>query len=86
MRLLDVNPGKGPNQYRIEAEDDSTFFPGRCAAIIGPNNVRLGYLGKACCNSILYRSFAGALHPEVITAFGLTLPCCAIEINIEPFL
>ena len=28
----------------------------------------------------------GVLHPEVVTAFDLTLPCSALEINIEPFL
>ena len=28
----------------------------------------------------------GVLHPEVITAFDLTLPCSALEINIEAFL
>ena len=72
MRLLDINPGKDGKGYYIRAEDDDSFFPGRCASIIGPNDVKIGSMG--------------ALHPEVIVAFGLTLPCCAIEINIEPFL
>ncbi|CAI4221503.1 unnamed protein product [Auanema sp. JU1783] len=72
MRLLDVNPGKTDKGYYIVAEDDATYFPGRCAAIYGPNNVKIGYLGS--------------LHPEVITSFGLTLPCAAIEINLEPFI
>lgn len=38
-----------------------------------------------CLTSPL-RSFSGVLHPEVISAFGLNLPCCAIEMNIEYFL
>nr|CDJ96324.1 B3 B4 tRNA-binding and tRNA synthetase domain containing protein [Haemonchus contortus] len=71
MRLLDLNPSK-ENGYYIRACDNPTFFPGRCASIIAPGNVTLGVLG--------------VLHPEVITAFGLTLPCCAIEMNIEYFL
>ncbi|KAK6734389.1 hypothetical protein RB195_017898 [Necator americanus] len=72
MRLLDVSPAKDGSGYYIQASDNPTFFPGRCASIIGPNDVTLGVLG--------------VLHPEVITAFGLTLPCCAIELNIEHFL
>ncbi|VDL86095.1 unnamed protein product [Nippostrongylus brasiliensis] len=71
MRLLDVNPSK-ENGYYIRACENPTFFPGRCASIIGPGGVVLGVLG--------------VLHPEVITSFGLTLPCCAIELNIEYFL
>uniref|UniRef100_A0A8R1E4C9 tRNA_synthFbeta domain-containing protein n=1 Tax=Caenorhabditis japonica TaxID=281687 RepID=A0A8R1E4C9_CAEJA len=59
---------------RIFAEffADPTYFPGRCAKIVGPKGVILGYIG--------------ALHPEVITSFGLTLPCGAVEFNVEPFL
>ncbi|KJH45321.1 phenylalanine--tRNA ligase, B5 domain protein [Dictyocaulus viviparus] len=68
MRLLDVNPSKDEDGYCIRSCDNSTFFPGRCASIIGPRNSPLG-----------------VLHPEVITAFGLTLPCCALEMNIEFF-
>ena len=71
MRCLDVSFGKDKGCYRIEAKDDPTFFPGRCAAIIGPENKHLGYMG--------------ILHPEVITAFSLNMPCSALEINIEPF-
>uniref|UniRef100_A0A8C7ITD9 phenylalanine--tRNA ligase n=1 Tax=Oncorhynchus kisutch TaxID=8019 RepID=A0A8C7ITD9_ONCKI len=32
MQLLEVKPGQG-NGYHIQAADDSTFFPGRCAEI-----------------------------------------------------
>ncbi|CAB3410924.1 unnamed protein product [Caenorhabditis bovis] len=72
LRMLNVNPSKDGNGYFIEAEDNDTYFPGRCAKITGPKGVHLGYIG--------------ALHPDVITGFGLTLPCGAVEINLEPFL
>uniref|UniRef100_UPI003B28DDE3 Phenylalanyl-tRNA Synthetase beta subunit n=1 Tax=Caenorhabditis tropicalis TaxID=1561998 RepID=UPI003B28DDE3 len=72
MRMLNVNPTKDQKGYHIEADENPTFFPGRCARIIGPNGVFLGRIG--------------ALHPEVITSFGLTLPCGAVEFNVEPFL
>ncbi|KAF3848114.1 hypothetical protein F7725_021142 [Dissostichus mawsoni] len=50
---------------------DSTFFPGRCAEIfVGGKSV--GRLG--------------VLHPDVITRFELTMPCSAVEMDIEPFL
>uniref|UniRef100_A0A3Q1AUR8 Phenylalanine--tRNA ligase beta subunit n=1 Tax=Amphiprion ocellaris TaxID=80972 RepID=A0A3Q1AUR8_AMPOC len=50
---------------------DSTFFPGRCAEII----VRGKTVGRL-----------GVLHPDVINRFELTMPCSAMEIDIEPFL
>ncbi|EGT52316.1 hypothetical protein CAEBREN_24660 [Caenorhabditis brenneri] len=72
MRMLNVNPAKDGTGYYIEADENPTYFPGRCAKIIGPKGVLLGHIG--------------ALHPEVITSFGLTLPCGAVEFNVEPFL
>uniref|UniRef100_A0A672KNJ3 phenylalanine--tRNA ligase n=1 Tax=Sinocyclocheilus grahami TaxID=75366 RepID=A0A672KNJ3_SINGR len=50
---------------------DSTFFPGRCAEIF------------SCGKSI---GHLGVLHPDVISRFELTMPCSAIDIDIEPFL
>ncbi|XP_038271397.1 phenylalanine--tRNA ligase beta subunit isoform X5 [Dermochelys coriacea] len=50
---------------------DSAFFPGRCAEILAKGQS----IGKL-----------GVLHPDVITKFELTMPCAALEINIEPFL
>jgi len=47
---------------------DSTFFPGRCADIV----VKGASIGKL-----------GVLHPDVITAFDLNLPCSALELNLE---
>jgi len=50
---------------------DPRFFTGRCAEVVVAGN-SIGHLG--------------VLHPEVISAFELTMPCSAFEINIEPFL
>uniref|UniRef100_A0A667X112 Phenylalanine--tRNA ligase beta subunit n=1 Tax=Myripristis murdjan TaxID=586833 RepID=A0A667X112_9TELE len=50
---------------------DCTFFPGRCAEII-VHGKSVGRLG--------------VLHPDVINRFELTMPCSALEIDIEPFL
>ena len=51
---------------------DPTYMPGRCAAVHLANGTVIGTLG--------------VLHPDVIHNFELNLPCCALEINIEPFL
>ncbi|OXB83072.1 UNVERIFIED_CONTAM: hypothetical protein H355_016636 [Colinus virginianus] len=69
MQLLEVPPNK-ENGYTIKATEGSAFFPGRCAEIIA----RGQSVGKL-----------GVLHPDVITKFELTMPCSALEINIEPF-
>ena len=50
---------------------DSTYMPGRCATVISRGR-SIGSLG--------------VLHPDVIQNFELNLPCCALELNIEPFL
>uniref|UniRef100_A0A8D3D8D8 Phenylalanine--tRNA ligase beta subunit n=1 Tax=Scophthalmus maximus TaxID=52904 RepID=A0A8D3D8D8_SCOMX len=70
MQLLEVKPGRGEG-YHIQAADDSTFFPGRCAEIF----VRGKSVGRL-----------GVLHPDVINRFELTMPCSALEMDIEPFL
>ncbi|KAG2462566.1 SYFB ligase, partial [Polypterus senegalus] len=70
MQLLDIKPGKEQGYY-IQAAEDATFFPGRCAEILA-----LGQsVGKL-----------GVLHPDVISKFELTMPCSALDIDIEPFL
>jgi len=73
MQLLEVPPAKdqGSDGYYIRQGNDPTFFPGRAADIVAYGQV-VGSIG--------------VLHPEVITAFDLTLPCSAMEINVEPFL
>uniref|UniRef100_A0A3Q1GKW4 Phenylalanine--tRNA ligase beta subunit n=1 Tax=Acanthochromis polyacanthus TaxID=80966 RepID=A0A3Q1GKW4_9TELE len=70
MQLLEVKSARGEG-YHIQAADDSTFFPGRCAEIL----VRGKTVGRL-----------GVLHPDVINRFELTMPCSAMEIDIEPFL
>ncbi|MEE6515583.1 hypothetical protein FKM82_024455, partial [Ascaphus truei] len=70
MQLLAVRPG-GDTGYQITAAQDPAFFPGRCAEILADGRS----IGKL-----------GVLHPDVITRFDLTLPCSALEINVEPFL
>lgn len=70
MQLLGVPPGRGQG-YHIQAQDDSTFFPGRCAEIFA-HGKSIGRLG--------------VLHPDVINRFELTMPCSALDIDIEPFL
>ncbi|XP_005097581.1 phenylalanine--tRNA ligase beta subunit [Aplysia californica] len=70
MQLLEV-PFGGPDGYRLEADTDPTFFPGRCAKIVARDRV-IGHLGT--------------LHPDVISNFDLNMPCSALEITIEPFL
>ncbi|XP_056420882.1 phenylalanine--tRNA ligase beta subunit [Hyla sarda] len=70
MQLLAVSPGTEKG-YRIKAAEDPAFFPGRCAEILADGKT----IGKL-----------GVLHPDVITKFDLTLPCSALEINVEPFL
>ncbi|MED6261708.1 hypothetical protein ATANTOWER_008760, partial [Ataeniobius toweri] len=70
MQLLEVKAARGEG-YHIQAADDSTFFPGRCAEIF----VRGKSVGRL-----------GVLHPDVINRFELTMPCSALEMDIEPFL
>uniref|UniRef100_A0A8C6UDX9 Phenylalanine--tRNA ligase beta subunit n=1 Tax=Neogobius melanostomus TaxID=47308 RepID=A0A8C6UDX9_9GOBI len=70
MQLLEVKPGS-TDGYHIRAAEDSTFFPGRCAEIFARGQ-SVGRLG--------------VLHPDVITRFELTMPCSALEMDLEPFL
>ncbi|NWR87610.1 SYFB ligase, partial [Furnarius figulus] len=69
MQLLEVPPNEEKG-YTIKATEGSAFFPGRCAEIFAKGQS----IGKF-----------GVLHPDVITKFELTMPCSALEINIEPF-
>lgn len=71
MQLLEMPTGGGETGYCLQASDDATFFPGRCADVIVQGQ-KIGTLG--------------VLHPEVITKFELGLPCAALEISIEAFL
>jgi len=70
MQLLEVPPSKHTGYY-LKASSDSAYFPGRCAEIV----VKGESIG-----------FMGVLHPNVVKAFELNLPCAAIEIDVEKFL
>ncbi|KAH7726362.1 hypothetical protein AAVH_06163 [Aphelenchoides avenae] len=72
MEVLDVPFSSDGSGYYIRASNNPTYFEGRCAEVVGPKNRVLGVLG--------------ILHPEVLANFSLTMPCSAMEINIEPFL
>lgn len=69
MQLLET-PWTKDGGYYLQAADDPTYFPGRCANIVLKGQV----IGKI-----------GALHPTVLHAFEINNPCAAMEINIEPF-
>lgn len=56
--------------YRLVPGDVASYLPGRCAEVMVGDLV-VGQLG--------------VLHPNVVTNFELTMPCSALEINIEPF-
>ncbi|XP_076320499.1 phenylalanine--tRNA ligase beta subunit isoform X4 [Tachypleus tridentatus] len=71
MQLLEICYGKEKDGYFIQTAEDPAFFPGRCANVV----LRGKNIGKL-----------GVLHPEVVTAFDLSLPCAVLEINIQPFL
>jgi len=73
MQLLEVpfDATKTGRGYHLRSADSPTYFPGRCAEVVADGRV-VGVLG--------------VLHPDVITAFEVNLPCASLEINIEPFL
>ncbi|CAB0004046.1 unnamed protein product [Nesidiocoris tenuis] len=69
MQTLGV-PWSKDDGYYIYGTDDETYFPKRCAEI-RLKGVPIGSLGT--------------LHPDVIKAFDLSLPCSVLEFNLEPF-
>lgn len=70
MQLLEVAWDKQDGYY-LQAVDDPSFFPGRCASVVYKGKV----IGKI-----------GVLHPTVLHAFELTTPCSVLEFNMEYFL
>ncbi|CAH1099624.1 unnamed protein product [Psylliodes chrysocephalus] len=72
MLLLEVSWSRKKNSvgYYLQATNDPTYFPGRCANIICHGTP----IGKI-----------GVLHPNVLAKFELTNPCSAVELNIQPF-
>merc|ERR1719219_2239850 len=68
MQLLECSPVQaGSAGYFIRQGDNPAYFPGRAADIVAHGQT-IGSLG--------------VVHPEVITAFDLNLPCSGLEINI----
>ncbi|CAK1579192.1 unnamed protein product [Parnassius mnemosyne] len=70
MALL-RQPWSKEGGYYLRQNDDPAYFPGRCAEVV----LRGEVIGKI-----------GVIHPTVLTAFDLSNPCSAVEINIEPFI
>ncbi|EDW43462.1 phenylalanine--tRNA ligase beta subunit [Drosophila sechellia] len=72
MQLLSVpwKSASGTKGYYLQATEDPSYFPGRCANVMYDGVV----IGKI-----------GVLHPTVLQAFELTTPCSAVEFTIEPF-
>lgn len=70
-RLMQLLEVPWKSGYYLKEIQDSMYFPGRCAAIYAKNTL-IGTLG--------------VLHPEIIENFDLNLPCCVLEVNLEPFL
>ncbi|MDR2176599.1 MAG: phenylalanine--tRNA ligase subunit beta [Treponema sp.] len=58
-------------EYTVEESDDSRFIPGRAAAI--------RYREKPA-------GVFGEIHPQALENWGLTVPCAAVEIDIEALL
>ncbi len=70
-RLMQVLEISWNRDYHLQKVEDPTFMPGRCAAIHAKGQV----IGTV-----------GVIHPQVLHNFELNMPCCALEINLEPFL
>ena len=63
MQLLEVPNAEDSTGYQLRQGSDPTLFPGRAVDVVAYGQV-VGTLG--------------VVHPEVITAFELTLPCSAL--------
>ncbi|KAA3672266.1 phenylalanyl-tRNA synthetase beta chain, partial [Paragonimus westermani] len=59
--------------YDLKATADPTYFNGRCAdVVLGPTHRVIGRLG--------------VIHPDVLRNFELTMPCSALQLDLEVFL
>merc|ERR1712012_1188299 len=67
MQLLDIPPSKDSAGYHIRQGADPAYFEGRAAEVVAFGQV-VGTLG--------------VIHPDVVTAFDLNLPCSALELNL----
>ncbi|KAH6562176.1 hypothetical protein BASA61_000465 [Batrachochytrium salamandrivorans] len=73
MQILDIQRVEvgQVDGYYIKESENATFFTGRRADVY--------YKGE------IVGAF-GIVHPEVLSNFGITFPCSALEINVVPFL
>ena len=56
--------------FDVEASNEPMFFPGRQAHVVFKGQ-RVGIFG--------------VVHPDVLASFGISRPCSALELEIEPF-
>ncbi|GHP04514.1 hypothetical protein PPROV_000326800 [Pycnococcus provasolii] len=63
-------PSESDLTYDIEPANEPQFFPGRQAYVV--------FQGKRV-------GVFGIVHPDVLNAFGISRPCSAMEIQVEPF-
>jgi len=58
-------------EYSLQPKEIPFYFEGRSGEIISKGNV-IGHIGE--------------VHPEALTRFGITTPCAAFEIGLDPIL
>jgi phenylalanyl-tRNA synthetase beta chain len=59
-------------EFSVEEIRDSRFIPGRAAKVVLPNGATVGVFGE--------------LHPRVLEAWGVQVPCTAGELDVETLL
>lgn len=69
-------------RYWIEAVENDTFFPGRCAVL----KVSRPATSDAPAEENIQAGIFGTLHPQVLQNFELSFPASAMELNLELFL
>ncbi|KAI8909216.1 hypothetical protein EDD86DRAFT_270446 [Gorgonomyces haynaldii] len=69
--MMMLSVPRGENGYVIKPSEDDLFFPGRRADLIYKGN-KVGHFG--------------IVHPLVLEKFDISVPCSALEFNLEPFL
>jgi len=55
-------------EYRLEVASDPRFIEGRTAAV---------FCGETAVGTM------GEVHPEVLTAWGITMPCACVEVDLD---
>ncbi|KAI0036810.1 phenylalanyl-tRNA synthetase subunit beta [Vararia minispora EC-137] len=94
MAMLEVPRISGtdknaPTGYYIKEKSDSTFFPGRAAAIYyrAPTKSSVSTVVRSMLHGGLDIEIGkvGVLHPDVLEKFEIGYPCSALEFSLEPF-